>query len=147
MNEIKKIIFTIVCVILVCGACFFAGFRRGSKNSNAASERIQQLQLETSKLQLALKERTEQLERIEQQTTELENSIGSAVEIVEQSRVTIGQLGTTVDDIKLEGSNFGNTIKLLREGLRSITIYVNQLEEYNLELEGKLRELQTSPGE
>lgn len=154
MNEIwkkgKKNIIILCCFVIVCAGMFCAGrftrVRNAPESGIRAEEQLKEAKRETEKLREELDQRIRDIDTISAESELLRSTIGSASDIVEQSGITIRQLGSTVDSIKSESSDIGDTIRKLREGQRAIKAYVEQLEKYNNELEREFRELQESTG-
>ena len=149
-QKIKKIVFFVVGGLIIfgagCGTTYLIDKVNYTRSINRLGGLLGDGAYTSARLYDELEQRIREFDDITGQFESISTDINGCSELVEQSRLTIGQLRGTVESIGATSSNIGDTIKQLREGQQRIKVYVGQLEENNSRLEEELIRIQNSTG-
>jgi hypothetical protein len=147
-KKTKIIIAIIIGSILLYAAGFGTAYFIGKFKYTRSIDRLERIlgdgEYTGTRVYEGLEQRLKELDGFRETTANLEKDTDKCLDVVEQSRLTIGQLGSTVDGMGTTSSNFGDIIRQLRAGQSKIREYVTELENNNIELETELRRIQDS---
>ena len=149
MEKKTKIIIAIITgSILLYAAGFGTCFTISKIRETRSIDRLERIlgdgEYTGTRVYEGLEQRLKELDGFRETTANLEKDTDKCLDVVEQSRLTIGQLGSTVEGMGTTSSNFGDIIRQLRAGQSKIREYVTELEDNNIELETELRRIQDS---
>ncbi len=148
MSKKIKIIINIICTLVVLSVGFFSATIiskfRYTKRISKLEQIIRDGNVKSELLSSELEQRIRELDGFREQAKQVDESITESIGIIERTGTTLNELGTTVDELRVESSDIGTTIRNLKEGQRRIRNVFEELSSDNKELEGKIRQLQES---
>src|SRR5574344_3132183 len=108
LSKIKVISITVCCSLVVCGACFFGGYKYHEyKVNKSGTEAATKLRADLDSTKAALDAANAELSTANSRITELESGIDGAIGLAEQSgqslesiRQQTSSIGSTSDDIR-----------------------------------------------
>ena len=147
-KKTKIIIAIVICGILLYAAGFGTCFTISKIRETRSIDRLERIlgdgEYTGTRVYEGLEQRLKELDGFRETAADLEVRTDECLDTVEQSRLTIGQLGSTVEGIGATSSNFGDIIRQLKEGQSKTREYVIELENNNIKLEKELRRIQDS---
>lgn len=147
-KKTKIIIAIIIGGILLYAAGFGTCFTISKIRETRSIDRLERIlgdgEYTGTRVYEGLEQRLKELDGFRETAADLEAHTDECLDTVEQSRLTIGQLGSTVEGMGTTSSNFGDIIRQLKEGQSKTREYVVELENNNIKLEKELRRIQDS---
>ena len=147
-KKTKIVIAIIVSSILLYAAGFGTCFTISKIRETRSIDRLERIlgdgEYTGTRVYEGLEQRLKELDGFRETAANLEAHTDECLDTVEQSRLTIGQLGSTVERIGTTSTGIGDTIRQLKEGQSKTREYVTELENNNIKLEKELRRIQDS---
>ena len=147
-KKTKIIIAIVICGILLYAAGFGTCFTISKIRETRSIDRLERIlgdgEYTGTRVYEGLEQRLKELDGFRETAADLEVRTDECLDTVEQSRLTIGQLGSTVEGMGSTSSKFGDIIRQLKEGQSKTREYVIELENNNIKLEKELRRIQDS---
>ena len=147
-KKIKKIIAFIIGGILLYAAGFGTSFIINKIRETRSIDRLERIlgdgEYTGTRVYEGLEQRIREAEGFKETVRGIEGDIDGCLDITEQSGLTLGQLGSTVDGIGATSSSIGDTIRQLKTGQSEIKKYVGELQDNNSRLEEELRRIYSS---
>ena len=148
MSKKIKIIINIICAFIILSIGFFSATIiskfRYTKRINKLEQIIKDGNVKSELLSSELEQRIRELDEFREQSKQVDEGITESIRIIERTGTTLNELGTTVEELRIESSNIGDTIRNLKDGQRKIRDSFEELSRNNKELEDKFRQLQES---
>src|SRR5574344_2874164 len=140
LSKIKVISISVCCSLVVCGACFFGGYKYHEYRVNkSGTEAATNLRAELDNTKAALDAANADLTAANNRVAELESGIDGALQLAEQS-------GQSLESIRQQTNNIGSTSDDIRaiynqlvSNQRAIKKSVEQLQRDNSELTDRLK--------
>jgi SMC interacting uncharacterized protein involved in chromosome segregation len=126
------------------GTCFTISKIRETRSIDRLERILGDGEYTGTRVYEGLEQRLKELDGFRETAANLEAHTDECLDTVEQSRLTIGQLGNTVERIGATSTGIGDTIRQLKEGQSKTREYVTELENNNIKLEKELRRIQDS---
>lgn len=126
------------------GTCFTISKIRETRSIDRLERILGDGEYTGTRVYEGLEQRLKELDEFRETAANLEAHTDECLDTVEQSRLTIGQLGSTVERIGTTSTGIGDTIRQLKEGQSKTREYVTELENNNIKLETELRRIQDS---
>lgn len=147
-KKTKIIIAIVICGILLYAAGFGTCFTISKIRETRSIDRLERIlgdgEYTGTRVYEGLEQRLKELDGFRETAADLEVRTDECLDTVEQSRLTIGQLGSTVEGMGATSSKFGDIIRQLKEGQSKTREYVIELENNNIKLEKEIRRIQDS---
>lgn len=149
MDKKNKIIIAIIIgsVLLYAagfGTAYFIGKFKYTRSIDKLERILGDGEYTGTRVYEGLEQRLKELDGFRETTANIEKDTDKCLDTVKQSRLTIGQLGNTVERIGATSTGIGDTIRQLKEGQSKTREYVVELENNNIKLETELRRIQDS---
>ena len=147
-KKTKNIIAIIIGGILLFAAGFGTAILISKIRETRSIDRLERIlgdgEYTGARVYEGLEQRLKELDEFRATAADLENHTDECIDTVEQSGLTIRQLGNTVERIGTTSTGIGDTIRQLKEGQSKTREYVTELENNNIKLEEELRRIQNS---
>lgn len=147
-KKTKIIIAIVICGILLYAAGFGTCFAISKIRETRSIDRLERIlgdgEYTGTRVYEGLEQRLKELDGFRETAADLESHTDECLDTVQQSKLTIGQLGNTVERIGATSTGIGDTIRQLKEGQSKTREYVIELENNNIKLEKELRRIQDS---
>src|SRR5574344_2271236 len=142
LSKIKVISISVCCSLVVCGACFFGGYKYHEYRVNkSGTEAATNLRAELDNTKAALDAANAELSAAKQHVTELEAGVDSAIELAGRTGQSLESIQQQTNDIGCTSDDLGTICKRLISNQQSVRKSVEELQNDNLELTNRLESI------